>query len=330
MSFGFLFGCDGAYSNVRQCMMKKMDMDYEVSYIHANWYDIVIPSAPDGSYRMDPGSLHVWPDKDSMVIALPDFVRSICKPHFQAGSLTHVQDGSFRAGMIVPQGVGTALEQHQDNIQEHFSNRYAGLVPDMLPIEDVTRQLRAHQRISLKSIKCSQFGYRDAAVLLGDAAHSMTPFYGVGMVSGLEDVRIFFEQFRDPMQRVTPAVASVSAHKEDRRPFCPPGVLDRYTAYRRPDVQAITDMAAEHYQELRAARPAPMLQAIITVQAWLQRKWPSLGFKTIYSRIQFSHERFSMIRKSEAEQKKILGMFWGGLSRLSVCGFIAAMWMFAH
>ena len=72
--FNFLIGCDGAYSNVRQHMMKKMDMNLEVSYIHAKWCDLMIPPSSDGSYRMDSHNLHVWPDKDSIVMAQPDCV----------------------------------------------------------------------------------------------------------------------------------------------------------------------------------------------------------------------------------------------------------------
>ena len=77
VSFGFLFGCDGAYSNIRQSMMREMDMDYEVSYIHAKWCDLIIPPGTNGDYRMDSHNLHVWPDKDSIVMAQPDFVSTV-------------------------------------------------------------------------------------------------------------------------------------------------------------------------------------------------------------------------------------------------------------
>ena len=72
--FDFIIGCDGSYSVLRQCMMRQSDMDFQQSYINALWCDFIIPPASDGQYRMDSKCLHVWPDKQSIVMAQPDFV----------------------------------------------------------------------------------------------------------------------------------------------------------------------------------------------------------------------------------------------------------------
>ena len=74
VSFDFVIGCDGSYSTLRQCMMRHVDMDFHTSYIHAKWCDFVISAASDGSYRLNSENLHVWPDKESIVMAQPDFV----------------------------------------------------------------------------------------------------------------------------------------------------------------------------------------------------------------------------------------------------------------
>lgn len=129
----------------------------------------------------------------------------------------------------------------------------------------------------------------------------MTPFHAMGMITGLEDVRIFFQDFLDPAHRELRKNGKV----EDQ-PFCPPGVVHRYTEHRRPDVQAMTDMAAEHYNELRfgvksrAGRIKKLLEGI------LQKYFPFLGWASLYSRIQFGHERFTIIRQKEDQQKKII------------------------
>ena len=72
--FNFLIGCDGAHSAVRQSMMRQLDMDFQQSYMDALWCDFVISPTLDGQYRLDPQSMHVWPAKDSIMIAGPDFV----------------------------------------------------------------------------------------------------------------------------------------------------------------------------------------------------------------------------------------------------------------
>lgn len=80
--FDFAMGCDGAYSVFRQSMMKQSEMDFEQSYINAFWCDFVIPPTSDGQYRIDSQYFHVWPDKDSIVVAQPDFVSfNDCRHH---------------------------------------------------------------------------------------------------------------------------------------------------------------------------------------------------------------------------------------------------------
>ena len=160
--------------------------------------------------------------------------------------------------MVVDDGVCKQLENEPGKLGSWFRSRYPGIIPDLLSAEEVTCQFLNHQHISLKSVKCGDFGYNDTAVLLGDSSHSMTPFHAMGMISGLEDVRVFFEDFLDP------ALAAWGSHGGDRKmqAFCPPGVVSRYTQHRKPDVQAMTDMAAEHYYELRINSRSPFSRSV--------------------------------------------------------------------
>ena len=72
--FDFAMGCDVAYSVFRQSMMKQSEMDFEQTYINAFWYDFVIPRNSEARYRIDSQYFHVWPNKDSIVVAQPGFV----------------------------------------------------------------------------------------------------------------------------------------------------------------------------------------------------------------------------------------------------------------
>ena len=72
--FDFIFGCDGAHSNLRQFMMRQSDMDFEQSYINARWCDFVVPPDSKGEPRLNPENLHIWPDSEGLVVVQPDFV----------------------------------------------------------------------------------------------------------------------------------------------------------------------------------------------------------------------------------------------------------------
>ena len=224
--------------------------------------------------------------------------------------------------MVVPTEVSNEFEQQPERVASWFRSRYPGIVPDLMSAKDVTEQFIHHHHISLGSVKCGTFGYKDSAVLLGDAAHQMTPFHAMGMITGLEDVRIFFEEFLDPANNALPASEKLST-----KAFCPSGVVGRYTEHRRPDVQAMTDMAEEHYHELRIGTTSPINRGVKAVQMFLQRWVPMLGFATLYSRIQFSHERFSVIRESEDRQKKMLKLYIPGMG---LAGLLAVASIFVR
>lgn len=74
INFDFIIGCDGAYSNLRQFMMRQTDVDFEQSYIDALWCDFIIPPDANGDYKMNSKNLHLWPDDESIIMAQPDFV----------------------------------------------------------------------------------------------------------------------------------------------------------------------------------------------------------------------------------------------------------------
>lgn len=131
----------------------------------------------------------------------------------------------------------------------------------------------------------------------------MTPFHAMGMMTGLEDVRIFFEDFLDPTHR------KLRENGKVHQSFCPSGVVQRYTEHRRPDVQAMTDMAAEHYHELRFGVKSRAGRMKKLLEDTLQKHFPSLGWASLYSRITFGHERFTIVRQKEDRQNKIISSF---------------------
>lgn len=223
--------------------------------------------------------------------------------------------------MVIDTETCRELEQHPEKVEPFFRTRHPGVVPTLLSAESATKQFLNNQHIPLKSIKCGKFGYEDSGVLLGDAAHTMVPFHAMGMITGLEDVRVFFEEFIDPAHR------SLQHRGQLERPFCPPGVIQKYSDHRQPDVHAMTDMSVEHYHELSVRVKSGLSRAEKRMETALQRYVPALGWATLYSRIQFGHERFSVIREKDHRQKSILRSF---VPSLLLSLFLAAAILLAY
>jgi len=82
------------------------------------------------------------------------------------------------------------------------------------------------------------YHYKDRCVILGDAAHSMVPFYGQGLNCGLEDVRVLLTLLRE--HGVSPApLPDLIDHNLSV-------ALSRYSESRHDDVVAICDLAMDN------------------------------------------------------------------------------------
>ena len=65
-------GCDGAYSAVRQSLLKDRPIDYSQEYISSYYLELNIPPKHDGTYALPINHLHIWPRGEYMLIALPN------------------------------------------------------------------------------------------------------------------------------------------------------------------------------------------------------------------------------------------------------------------
>ena len=96
---------------------------------------------------------------------------------------------------------------------------------------------------SLVTVKCFPWTFDDSIALIGDAAHAIVPFYGQGMNCGFEDCVVLNEL--------------VEKHQHQW-----PKILNEYQNLRKPDGDAIADLAIANFIEMRdkTADPKFLLQ----------------------------------------------------------------------
>ncbi|KAK7467008.1 kynurenine 3-monooxygenase, mitochondrial precursor [Stygiomarasmius scandens] len=216
--FDLCVGADGSYSTIRRQMMRVVRMDYQQEYIKHEYIELRMPAGTDKegcpAFLLDPNHLHIWPRKSFMLIALPN------------------KDCTFTCTLFAPSSdldrLGTA-ENFLTWFETHFPDALIAIGGKNL-IKDFTHNPRS----PLICTRANPYHYKDRSILLGDAAHSMVPFYGQGLNCGLEDVRILKTLLQEEK------VASTKTGEEDLRLN---RALSRYSQERHKDLIAITDLA---------------------------------------------------------------------------------------
>ncbi|TCD61085.1 kynurenine 3-monooxygenase, mitochondrial precursor (Biosynthesis of nicotinic acid protein 4) [Steccherinum ochraceum] len=241
--FHFCVGADGSYSIVRRQLMRVTRMDYEQAYIPHEYLELKMPAGPpqapggEPTFLLDPNHLHIWPRHSFMLIALPN------------------QDKTFTCTLFAPTAEFDKLTS-SDGIIEWFKTHF----PDALTLigqDALLHDFKNNPRSSLISIKAKPYHYKDRVVILGDAAHSMVPFYGQGLNCGLEDVRVLYCLLQS--NNVDPLFTPVEGAVDESLAKA----LDEYTETRHEDLITISDLAMDNYTEMRHS---------VTTPAYLFRK----------------------------------------------------------
>lgn len=200
------------------------------------------------------------------------------------------------------------LEINPDQIPSFFDQHFPGVTAIIQPYELIA-SFHQNPHLPLISIKCKPYHFGSSAVILGDAAHAMVPFYGQGMNAGLEDVRILFG-ILDKHHLAGGESGSSAAVRTSQRE----AALAEYTAVRTADAHAINDLALQNYVEMRSSVLSPMYRLRKFLEETLSVYLPGLGWQTKYARVSFGNERYSeVVLKSDYQGKVLVRGFFGAV-----------------
>lgn len=266
--FTLLFGADGAYSAVRLSHMIQHDkFEYQQYYIDCGYKELSVPAGENGNFLLE-NVLHIWPRKNYMLIALPNL------------------DGSFTGTLFFPFEGELSFEKlkTEQAVTKFFDETF----PDVVPlIPDLTEQFFNHPTSSLVTVKCFPWIREDKFCLIGDAAHAIVPFFGQGMNAGFEDCSVLNEL--------------IEKHNEDW--FT---ILNEFQLLRKPDADAIADLAVNNFTEMRAKTADPKFLLQKKIEAKLHEHYPDQWIPA-YSQVTFSpHIRYSEALRNSQRQEAIM------------------------
>ncbi|MFW2381606.1 MAG: FAD-dependent oxidoreductase [Acidimicrobiales bacterium] len=272
VGFGMVFGTDGANSLVRSATLNFNGGSMVEEPLDHGYKELTIPPAENGGFLLDPHALHIWPRGDFMLIALAN------------------PEGDFTATLFLPNEPGIAAEggsftelNSPDAVTRFFDSQFpdfAELVPDL------TDQFFENPTGDLATVRCSKWSHSDASVFLGDAAHAIVPFHGQGMNAAMESAAVLMEE----LDRTRDDVA---------------GALERFSARRKPNADAIADMALSNYIEMRSSVVDPQYLIKRELALLLQSRHPD-RFAPRYGMVMFSTLPYAEVITRAERQDAIL------------------------
>ena len=263
-----IFAADGAGSVVRKQMKSTSLIKSSEDFIDCGYKELTIPSNVDGTHKIDNQSLHIWPRKSYMIIALPNL------------------DGTFTCTLFFPMRGKNSFESlvSELDVMNLFNNNFQDLVP-LIP--DISSQYFTNPTASLGLVNCYPWSSENV-VLIGDSCHATVPFYGQGMNSGFEDCFLLNEFINNSQ--------SIERFKE---------LLPRYLKARKVDTDAMQSLSMENFIVMRDKTADQNFLLQKKIERWFSEKNPT-KWTPLYSMVSFSNIPYSKALAIGEFQEKVM------------------------
>ena len=267
LSFTRVIGCDGSASILRKSIVEKADIQYVKKPLGHGYKELTIPPLESGEFQIEPNALHIWPRGNYMLIALPN------------------NDYSFTCTLFFPMAGATSFKtvKTEKDILDLFQSQF----PDAIKLmSTLVEDFQSNPTGDLASVYCKPWHFVDKALLIGDAAHAVVPFFGQGMNASFQDcsaLAILMDQIEDEWTAIFNAFSSTQVENG----------------------HAIADMAIENYLEMRDHVNDTEYKKRRNVELKLERMFPG-RFIPRYSMVSFHQIPYSEVYQRGRKQFKII------------------------
>ena len=267
VSTGVIVGTDGAYSVVRAALQRREHQEYSQSYLEHGYKELFIPARPDGSAALERNAMHIWPRGRFMMMAMANL------------------DGSFTVTLYLSMEGDNSFSQlvTREDVRRFFEREFPDVVPLMPTLLD---DFFANPTGSMVTVRTYPWSVAGNAVLVGDAAHAIVPFYGQGANAGFEDCLAL--------------IAEINRSPDDLA-----AAFARYQANRKPNTDAIADLAIANFYEMRDHIASAAFRWKKRFDQLLHRLFPK-WFVPLYPMISFSLIPYAVARQRAVDQARAI------------------------
>src|SRR5205823_8863507 len=164
---------------------------------------------------------------------------------------------------------------------------FAKTFPDAVPLlTDLDEEFFRNPTGGLVTVRCAPWHHGAQALLLGDAAHAIVPFFGQGMNCAFEDCEVLlglFDQLGGDWEAVSP----------------------RFFAGRKPDADAIAQLALDNFVEMRDTSADPHFALKRQLEHLLEERYPG-QFVSKYAMVSFHRVPYAEALARGAVQDAVL------------------------
>ncbi|MFL1375954.1 MULTISPECIES: FAD-dependent oxidoreductase [unclassified Nocardiopsis] len=272
-----LVGCDGANSAVRDAISPEHLRVTHRSIAHGH-AEITMDYGD-----ADPSGLHLWPRGDHFLQAQPNpdrtFTTSLFKPMTGSGRRSHF------AGLDSAEAVRDYCSTEFPDVFDRMSRVDSGLL--------------ARLPTRLRTVDCAPY-HRGRTVLVGDAAHTVVPFYGQGVNCSFEDaatLAALLEKFR-------------FAHGSEAR-AASELVAREYSDARVEAGHALAELSLDNLAELSAHVDDSAFLARRSLERRLHQEHPEL-YMPLYQLVAFTSLPYNEARRMYRETNAVLDALCAG------------------
>jgi kynurenine 3-monooxygenase len=285
----FVVGADGTFSTVRQQMHRNELANFQQEYIECGYRELVFAAAPGKKFQMPNDVLHLWPRGNSMLMAIPNL------------------DGTFASNCILPfDGPGSfAALDAPDHVMSFFQSQF----PDAVGlIEGLPHSFLRNPPAGFLTTRAQPWHYKGRVVLIGDACHTVVPFYGLGMNAAFEDCALLSEL--------------LLKYNQTEHAF------QEFERLRKADTDVLADLSIANFIELRdKVRSRPLIARKQVIGA-LHRAFPK-RVVPLYTLMSHSTVPFAQVLARTKAQDRLYRYLGMDLVVFFIAGFLACRDFFA-
>ena len=266
ISFNSVIGCDGSSSILRDEIIRESNAKFVKKPLGHAYKELTIPPISN-QFAIKSDVLHIWPRGNFMLIALPNM------------------DKSFTCTLFMPSKGATSFETIKTS--KEVNDLFKTYFPDILDlIPTLHDDYIKNPTGNLATIYLDPWHFDNRALLIGDAAHAIVPFFGQGMNASFQDC--------------TTLNKLIKKEKNDWG-----RIFSTFSKQHVVNGHAIADMAIENYEEMRDSVNKTSFQAQRKLEFSLEKQFPN-KFIPRYSMVSFSERPYSEVYNKGEKQYKLL------------------------